>query len=137
MSAQCLPDISMSIEEKCIQAGFKKTKAAESCGIGKDFFSNMKKGSYPSLDKIILLADFLGISVDELIGRNPPQNITIGNVTGNNSGNAGNTNCSFGATPEEVPEEALEISKMLKSLNFKDRAALMSLIAEFVENHKK
>lgn len=132
MSTQCLDSISEKIQEKCVEAGYKKTQVSTACGVGKDFFSNMGKGSFPSLDKIIKIADFLGVSIDDLIGR--PTHMTYGNVTGNNSGNAGNTNCSFGAPT--CSEEAQEIDHMLKSLSFKDRAQLMNIIVEFVENHK-
>lgn len=64
-------------------------------GAGKDFVSNIKKGSTPSIEKVLALADYLDCSVDYLLGRtNNPQShrsissVSVGNVSGN-SGNIG------------------------------------------------
>ena len=38
---------------------------------GKDLISNMKKGQAPSFEKIILLADYLDVSLDVLVRRKP------------------------------------------------------------------
>lgn len=44
-------------------------KALVESGVGKDFIANMKKGSSPSIDKIILLANYFQVSTDKIIGR--------------------------------------------------------------------
>lgn len=38
-------------------------------GAGKDFISNIKKGSVPSIEKIFALAEYLDCSIDYLLGR--------------------------------------------------------------------
>lgn len=51
----------------CETKGIDKRVYTKS-GAGKDFVSNIKKGSAPSIEKVYLLADYLGCSVDYLLG---------------------------------------------------------------------
>ena len=44
-------------------------KAFTESGAGKNFIANMRKGSMPSADKFMALADYLDCSVDYLLGR--------------------------------------------------------------------
>ena len=44
-------------------------KALAESGAGKNFIANMRKGSMPSAEKFIALADYLDCSVDYLLGR--------------------------------------------------------------------
>lgn len=60
-------------------------------GAGKDFVSNIKKGSAPSVEKVYALAEYLDCSVDYLLGRtdnpqlhNNTSSVSVGNVSGNN-----------------------------------------------------
>ena len=46
-----------NVEKLVNQRGESKTKALTNSGVGKDFFSNRKKGQIPSVEKIISLAD--------------------------------------------------------------------------------
>lgn len=39
------------------------------CGLKRGIMSNLMKGSMPSVDKIAAIADYFGVSVDFLIGR--------------------------------------------------------------------
>ena len=57
------------VESLVNQRGETKTKVFINSGVGKDFFSNLNKGQMPSAEKIISLADYLGVSVDYLLGR--------------------------------------------------------------------
>lgn len=56
----------MSIATK---KGLSKNKLLINAGLSKSVFDNMKKGQIPSVDKIHTLADYLGCSVDYLLGR--------------------------------------------------------------------
>ena len=50
--------------------GEKVTPACVNAGVGKTFISDVRKGSTPSIEKIIMLANYLGVSVSWLIGEN-------------------------------------------------------------------
>lgn len=56
----------MSIASK---SGLSKNKLLLDAGLNKSVFDNMKKGQIPSIDKIHIIADHLGCSVDYLLGR--------------------------------------------------------------------
>lgn len=56
--------------------GLSKNKLLINAKLNKSVFDNMKKGQIPSVDKIHIIADYLGCSVDYLLGRtdNPDVN---------------------------------------------------------------
>lgn len=59
------------IETLCAANGIKNRQTAYiESGVGKDFGVNIKKGSKPSVEKIIALADYFDVSIDYLLGRN-------------------------------------------------------------------
>ena len=51
------------------QKGVNKTNALAECGAGKNFISNIMKGSDPSIAKVEQVADYYGVSIDYLLGR--------------------------------------------------------------------
>lgn len=61
------------IEERIMsiasQLGLSKNKLLSNANLNKSVFDNMKKGQIPSVDKIHAIADYLGCSVDYLLGR--------------------------------------------------------------------
>ena len=61
------------IEERILpllkSQGLSKNKFLSIVGLNKSIFDNMKKGQIPSVDKIHTIADYLGCSVDYLLGR--------------------------------------------------------------------
>ena len=44
-------------------------KALIDSGAGKDFIANLKKGQIPSIEKLMIIADYFGVSIDFLLGR--------------------------------------------------------------------
>lgn len=52
------------------ERGIRAADVSKATGIASSTFTDWKKGRYvPKIDKILLIADFLGVSVDCLIGR--------------------------------------------------------------------
>lgn len=68
------------IEQRIILVATKmklsKNKLLMNANMGKNLFDNMKRGSIPSVEKIHIIADYLNVSVDYLLGRtdNPTVN---------------------------------------------------------------
>ena len=63
-----------TIQERCAELGISPTVAARESGAGKDVISNMKrKGTQPSFDKLCMLANYLGVTVSELLGEPLPE----------------------------------------------------------------
>lgn len=54
-----------------------RNKALIDSGVGKDFVTNISKGSAPSIDKIFKLADYFNVSIDYLLGLDTEPNRKI------------------------------------------------------------
>lgn len=61
-------EIAENIKRICKEKGTTPTVACAKSGAGKSMVSNMKKGTRPSIAKMQLLADYLGVTVNELLG---------------------------------------------------------------------
>ena len=44
------------------------TRACEAAGVGKSFISNIRRGQMPSVEKVKMLADYLGVTTSQLLG---------------------------------------------------------------------
>ena len=44
------------------------TKACEAAGVGKSFVSDVRRGQVPSVEKVQMLADYLGVTTSQLLG---------------------------------------------------------------------
>lgn len=57
-----------NIQRICREKGVTPTVAGRESGAGKDLVTNMKKkGTRPSIEKIRLLADYLNVSVSDIL----------------------------------------------------------------------
>ncbi len=61
-----------NIKSFCASKGTTPTAACEASGAGRNFMDNLKKGSIPSVVKVQLLADYLGVTTSELLGEKKP-----------------------------------------------------------------
>ena len=58
-----------SLETARKASGKTKTAFYGESGAGRNLPDNIKRGAFPSVEKIVAIADSLGISVDALLGR--------------------------------------------------------------------
>lgn len=62
-----------NIKAYCALRGIKPTVACRESGAGRSFLTSLTiNGSIPSVEKVQLLAQYLGITTSELIGECPP-----------------------------------------------------------------
>lgn len=62
-------DFVQNIKKFCELKGVKPTVACRESGVGTSFINNIeKRGSMPSVEKVQLLADYLGVTTSELLG---------------------------------------------------------------------
>ena len=61
--------IYIKIEKELQKRGVSQHKMLVESGLSKNALDKMKKGSMPSADKIAAIADYLGVSIDLLLGR--------------------------------------------------------------------
>ena len=57
-----------NIKTLCKLKGTTPSAACIVSGAGRNFMDNIKKGSIPSIEKVQLLAQYLGVTVSELLG---------------------------------------------------------------------
>lgn len=58
-----------NIKFHCERKGVKPTVACREAGVGGSFINNIEaRGSVPSVEKVEMLAHYLGVTVSELIG---------------------------------------------------------------------
>lgn len=85
-----------NIKNICKSRGTNPTSACEASGAGRNFMDNIKKGSIPSVAKVQMLADYLGVTTSELLGE----------PSGTSS--AGIRVPVLGTIPAGIPLEAIE-----------------------------
>lgn len=79
-------------------------------GAGKDFASNIKKGSTPSIEKVLALADYLECSIDYLLGRSDYPNLLKDQSSTTINGNynaVDNSSVTVGVSPLNEHQKAL------------------------------
>lgn len=58
-----------NIQRACKQRGTNPTEAGRESGAGKDLVTNMRRrGILPSIEKMSMLASYLGVTTSELLG---------------------------------------------------------------------
>lgn len=106
------------IEERIMSIANKmelsKNKLLMNAHLGKSFFDNMKKGRVPSVDKIHIIADYLNVSVDYLLGRTDIEN---SNITVPNSPSIPTL---------ELNENESELLRIYRSLSVRSKNELMT-----------
>ena len=86
-----------NIQNICRDRGTNPTTAGKESGAGKDLVSSLKtRGVLPSIEKIMLLADYLGVTTSELLGEAPGRTSSGVRVP------------VLGTIPAGIPLEAIE-----------------------------
>lgn len=61
-----------NVKKYCKLKGVDVTPACRECGIGHNFFQNVKNGKVPSVEKVQTLASYLGVTTSDLLGEEKP-----------------------------------------------------------------
>ncbi len=61
-----------NIKKYCELRGVKPTVACRESGVGTSFISDINRGQTPSVAKVQMLADYLGVTTSELLGEPLP-----------------------------------------------------------------
>lgn len=107
--------IESRIMEIAAKKGLSKNKLLINSEMGKSFFDNMKKGRIPSVERLHIIADYLNVSIDYLVGRTDKPNLDEAPAT-----------ASAPTTQEpKLNEDELELLEMYRSLSKRARHELM------------
>lgn len=61
-----------NIKNICSQKGIKPTVACKESGVGGSFINDIERGRVPSVAKVQMLAEYLGVTTSELLGEELP-----------------------------------------------------------------
>ena len=85
-----------NIKKYCTLKGVKPTAACKESGVGTSFINNVERGQTPSVAKVQMLADYLGVTVSDLLGERTPTRGDVLRIP------------VLGTIPAGVPLEAIE-----------------------------
>lgn len=71
-----------NIKHHCKRLGIAPTNACKNAGVGASFISDINRGQTPSVSKVQMLADYLGVTTSDLLGEKKEP------ITGNGDGQA-------------------------------------------------
>ncbi len=117
--------------------GLSASKVSADTGISTGNISDWKKGrSMPTAIKLDILANYLNCSVDYLLGRTDNPEISQ-NYSNNSISNSNNVAFGENSSVESAGGEMeKEICDILSSLNLRERSELLTMIYNFVDEHK-
>lgn len=85
-----------NVKKHCKIKGIKPTPACRESGVGTSFINDIERGKKPSIEKVQLLAAYLGVTTSELLGEKRPAD---GEASGQNE-EGGTIPGFFDLTPE-------------------------------------
>lgn len=65
-----------NIKKYCLLRGIKPTVACKESGVGGSFINDIERGRHPSIAKVQMLADYLGVTTSELLGEQKEPTVT-------------------------------------------------------------
>lgn len=117
------------IARECKRKNIKIGEILQACNINHSFLYDIKnKNRAPSVDKLSAIADYLGVSVDYLLGKTDNQN-TINQVNTGDVGNNSNVNVNA-PNISELDEMSKELLNQFNSLSIVDRSKVIVFIDE-------
>lgn len=121
-----------NIKSVCKRQSIPFSEMLERCGLSKGFMYDVeKRDRSPSIDKITAIAEFLGVSVDYLLGRaDEPEGMTqinTGDVGNNSSVNISKTACNCDD----------ELVALISSLSLLERSKVVLFIDSLRQNENK
>ena len=128
--------IANKIKQTCKEKNITISQLLEKCEIRKSLIYDLEKRDYtPSIAIINVIADYLGVSVDYLLGRaDEPTEIKQNNVVNvNNSGDNNTNNVNIG---KASTEDISEITEMIKNLSLIERSKVILFIEEMKTKNK-
>ncbi|MGN0725409.1 MAG: helix-turn-helix domain-containing protein [Treponema sp.] len=135
-------NIADNIRLKSNEKGITISKMLSDIGLGRNVMSHLDNGSMIKADSLAKIADYLEVSVDYLLGRTEEpyiekiSNSNIGAI-GNKSTGSITINNNSGLSSDvlmKVDETSLQLLEAFTNLNFIDKAKVMNLVSELMQN---
>lgn len=127
--------IAKKIKQLCKSKNITVKTLLDDCNIGRGFIYNLeKRQQIPLADKLEVIADYLDVSIDYLVGRtdNPQITTPVDNSNKDISQSLTQESKDIAKTQEEA-----EILQVYRLLDVRDRTKLMSFVFELENNIKQ
>lgn len=126
--------IATKIKQLCRNKNIMLKDLLDDCNISRSFIYELKKrDKTPSIEKIALIADYLDVSIDYLVGRtNAPEIIYT-----TNSINTQNCNIAQSSQSKDLSKEEAEIIGVYRLLDVRNRTRLLSFVLELEDDLQK
>lgn len=63
--------LTQNIIDLCEKENISVNRMLSECGLNRNVIDNLKKGYEPQLAKIVIIADYFGVTVDYLVNNSP------------------------------------------------------------------
>lgn len=131
-------NVALTIKQLAKNRNVQIKKMLADCGLSINTLSTMQAGgSYPRMETIVKIAEYLDCSIDYLLGRTDEQqevcghSIKTGDVGDNSSHNDTSVKISDNQ-PEQLDETSKQLVNAFQKLDFIEKAKVMNLIAELI-----
>ncbi len=117
----------------CVQKGTKPNPLAKELNLASGSMTTWKNGKIPNGETLIKIADYLGVSVDYLLGRTENPNLSSINDSNNgiiNNSSVNNSNQTIGLNPLTTDETAVQLLEAFQKLDIFGKAEVMNLIVK-------
>ena len=128
----------------CVSRGIKPNPLAKELNIASGSMTSWKNGKIPNGETLLKISEYLGVSVDYLLGRvneptgylkvtypveTPPKELKTGD-------NVGNNNSSVNINSKENPkfdETTTQVAEMFSKMDIVDKSKVLSFMVELSE----
>lgn len=97
-----------NIDKLCKSKNITVAEMLRECGLNKSTVNSMKNGSLPTTDKLMAISNYFGVSLDYLLGNNPPKAEPI-------APDVEAMLAAFGSLSEENKKKVLEYAELIKN----------------------
>ena len=131
--------LTQTIEKLCKENHITVKEMLSKSNLNRNVVDNLKKGSIPSVDKIVKIADYFNISTDYLLGRTDISMIDLSQRFSKNHNcvqtaiNNGNIHLSVDECSYDEMET--ELLKVFRELSFRDKIKFINEMMEKSKNN--
>lgn len=129
-----------NVNELCKQRRTSITRMAEDIGLSNAASSSWKKGSVPKLETVRKIADYFGVGMEVLLADALPTIHASDRSTvayGNSGAVATNGGTITQSAASELSELELELLRVFRSLNMRQKNALLSTAYDMEDTTRK
>lgn len=127
------------IKQTCKEKHITISQLLKECGIRKSLIYDLEKRNYtPSIASVYVIADYLDVSTDYLLGRTDEPNVKFEDVHYNNIVNGENGDNSPLTVPQEqaeLDETTQQLVNAFRQLDLTGKAKVMGVVAELINGN--